>query len=70
MDDTSLLREIIQRCTAILVASISITGITLQRDVESGILIFIAIGSILYLAIEFLTMTPTIEDTNDNADSE
>jgi hypothetical protein len=70
MDDTSLLREIIQRCTAILVASISITGITLQRDVESGILIFIAIGSILYLAIEFLTMTPTIDDTNHNADSE
>ena len=70
MDDTALLRETIQRCTAILVASISITGITLQRDVESGILIFIAIGSILYLAIEFLTMTPTIEDTNDNADSE
>ncbi|SEH67454.1 hypothetical protein SAMN05192561_12820 [Halopenitus malekzadehii] len=70
MDDAALLRQTIRRCTAILVATITITGVSLQRASEAGLLILIATGTIVYLVNEFFIEAPTVDDSDDRLEGE
>ena len=70
MDDAALLRQTIRRCTAILVATITITGVSLQRASEAGLLLIIATGTIVYLFNEFFIVAPTVDDSGDHLEGE
>ena len=70
MDDAALLRQTVRRCTAILVATITITGVSLQRASEAVLLIVIATGTIVYLVNEFFIVTPTVDDSDDHSEGE
>jgi hypothetical protein len=67
MDDVALLRQTIRRCTAILVATLATTGISLQRASEAGLLVIVAVGAFLYLVTEFFQVVPTADDGSEDA---
>mgnify|MGYP006289990269 CR=1 FL=1 len=59
MENVALLRRTIRRCTAILVLTVAITGISLQQPSEAGILILIAMGAVIYLLFEVVEINPS-----------
>ncbi len=67
MDDIALLRQTIRRCTAVLVATFAITGMSLQHSSEGGLLPMIVVGSILYLVSESLKVYPTAKRPDDDS---
>ena len=58
MEDVALLRRTIRRCTAILVLTLAITGISLQQASEARSLILVAMGAVIYLLFEFVKIQP------------
>ncbi|EMA21386.1 hypothetical protein [Haloarcula amylolytica] len=62
MDDTALLRQTIRRCTAVLVATLSTLGVSLQSPEEASYLLMLAIVSMVYLAVEFIKVSPPAEN--------
>lgn len=70
MDDAPLIRQTIRRCTAVLVAVITITGVSLQGASEARLLVVIATGTIGYLVNEFFTVVPTVDDSDDRLEGE
>ncbi len=67
MDDIALLRQTIRRCTAVLVATFAITGMSLQHPSEGGLLPMIVVGSILYLVYEFFQAFPAAKRPDDDS---
>lgn len=65
MEDTSLLRQTIRRCTAILVIALAITGISLQRASEPYLLSFVAVIAFLYLVTEFVAVISPADESNE-----
>lgn len=49
MDDTALLRQTIRRCTAVLVATLAITRLSLQWAAGADLLLLIVVAAIFYL---------------------
>jgi hypothetical protein len=47
MDDIALLQQTVHRCTGVIVATLAITRVSLQHPSEAGLLIMIAVGSVL-----------------------
>lgn len=70
MNDAALLRQTLRRCTAILVATITITGVSLQEPAEAGLLLVIAVGAIAYLVNEFVVMSSSDDGSAANAENE
>jgi len=68
MDDVALLRQTIRRCTALLVATLAITGVSLQRASEASLLVLIAVGAIVYLANEFFPVVVSAHNSNDGSE--
>ncbi|MFD1586597.1 hypothetical protein ACFR9U_06355 [Halorientalis brevis] len=64
MDDDALLRQTIRRCTAVLVATIGITGWTLMGERQAGPPLLLAFGAIVYLAAQYMDLTPTQAGTD------
>jgi hypothetical protein len=67
VDDIALLRQTIRRCTAVLVATLAITGVSLQRPSDAGFLLVIAVGSVLYFVTEFFQLSSVAENPDDDA---
>jgi hypothetical protein len=67
MNDIALLRQTIRRCTAILVATLATTGISLQQASEADLLVIVAVGAFLYLVTEFFQVVPTADDDSEDA---
>jgi len=53
MDDTALLRQTIRRCTAVLVATIALTGLILQPTGTGGFFLLMIMSCLLYLGNEY-----------------
>ena len=47
-----------------------VTGVSLQRTSEAGLLILIATGIIVYLVNEFFIEAPTVDDSDDRLEGE
>jgi p-aminobenzoyl-glutamate transporter AbgT len=67
MEDVALLRRTIRRCTAILVLTLAITGISLQQASEAGSLILVAMGAFIYLVFEVVEINPAPNHSDDNS---
>ena len=65
MEDVALLRRTIHRCTAILVLTLAITGISLQQASEAGFLILVAMGAFIYLISGFVEIQPATDQSDD-----
>lgn len=65
MEDVALLRRTIRRCTAILVLTLAITGISLQQASEAGSLILVAMGAFIYLISGFVEIQPATDQSDD-----
>ena len=65
MDDVALLQQTIRRCTALIVGTLAITGMSLQWGPVAGLLVVIAIGSVLFLLVDFVVVTPDSTRTGD-----
>lgn len=61
MDDSARLRRTIRRCTAVLVTAVGLTGLAVVRGSGAGesLVLLLVLGSMLYLAAEFVGHTPT-----------
>ena len=69
MEDDGHLRRTIRRCTAILVLTIAITGISFQRPSDAGNLILIAMGAVTYLFFEFVEINSTSAQSNGSSEN-
>lgn len=65
MDDRALLRQTIRRCTAVLVATIALTGLVLQPTGEGGILLLVVLGALLYLGFDYFPIIPSDENPDE-----
>jgi hypothetical protein len=65
MEDIALLQQTIRRCTALIVGTLAITGMSLQRGPVAGLLGVIAIGSVLFLLADFDIVTVESTRTED-----
>ncbi|KAA9399981.1 hypothetical protein Har1130_09735 [Haloarcula sp. CBA1130] len=70
MDDTALLRQTIRRCTAVLVSTLAAVGVSLQSPEEASYLLILAIISIVYLAVEFITVNAPAENSRSSSSTE
>ncbi|AAV45344.1 hypothetical protein G9463_20425 [Haloarcula sp. JP-Z28] len=70
MDDTALLRQTIRRCTAVLVATLATVGVSLQRSSGAGFLLILAVISVVYLAVEFIKVSPPAESLGGSSSTE
>ena len=70
MDDTALLRQTIRRCTAVLVATLAAVGVSLQSASEASFLLILATVSIVYLAVEFIKVSPPAESLDGSSSTE
>ncbi|WP_420182563.1 hypothetical protein ACNO8S_04705 [Haloarcula sp. KBTZ06] len=70
MDDTALLRQTIRRCTAVLVATLSTLGVSLQSSSEAGFLLILAVISVVYLVVEFIKVNPPAESLDGPSSTE
>jgi p-aminobenzoyl-glutamate transporter AbgT len=68
MDDVALLRQTIRRCTAFLVATIALTGVSVQRASEASLLVIVTVGAVLYLVSEFFPVVPSAKDSKDDSE--
>lgn len=66
MDDVVLLRQTVRRCTGVIVATLAIAGVSLQHPSEAGLLLMIAVGSVLYLVTDVFQLIPATESTDDD----
>jgi hypothetical protein len=64
MDDPALLRQTIRRCTAVLVATIALTGLILKPTDAGGLLLLVVLGALLYLGNEYITIILRNENTD------
>ena len=65
MDDIALLRRTVRRCTAAVVATIALLGVSLQSPGDSGFLVLLALVSTVYLVAEFVRVDPAAEASDD-----
>jgi hypothetical protein len=70
VDDTALLRQTIRRCTAVLVATLATVGVSLQRSSEVGLLLILAIVSVVYLVVGFIKVNPPAESHRSSSSTE
>ena len=70
MDDTGRLRRTIRRCTAVLVATCAAVGVSLQSPEEANYLLILAIVSMVYLAVEFIEVSPPAENPGSSSSTD
>jgi len=65
MDDTGRLRQTIRRCTAVLQRLP-----TLQSPAEANYVLVLAIVSMVYLAVEFIEVSPLAENPGSSSSTD